>query len=146
MAVERREKEMYVWGTANPTGESDESYRGLYLRNRDISAFIQELPGKPVKVEHAGEPVGSVVHAWENNRRGLDCILEINRTESLDGAVIASLIGSRCANELSLSYRVRMDNSGNASGGVPHLEKEIVEVSIVKRGLRPGCHIHAFSK
>ena len=26
-----------------------------------------------------------------------------------------------------------------------HLEKEVVEVSIVRRGLRPDCHIHAFS-
>lgn len=134
---------MYVWGTANPSGEANESYKGLYLRQRDIDAFIREMPGKPVKVEHAGPSVGNVVHAWKNNNSGLDCILQINKHDSLDGAVIASLINDRCARELSLGYRVRMDMSSGASAS--HLEKEIVEVSIVKRGMRPDCHIHAFS-
>lgn len=133
---------MYVWGTANPSGEANEAYKGLYLRHRDIDAFIREMPGKPVKVEHAGPSVGSVVHAWKNGTNGLDCILEIRKDDSLDGAVIASLINTKCARELSLGYRVRMDMSSATSA---HLEKEIVEVSIVKRGMRPDCHIHAFS-
>lgn len=138
---------MYVWGTANPTGEADESYRGLYLRHRDIDAFIQEMPGKPVKVEHAGPCVGTVVHAWRNRSSGLDCILEINRRDTVDGSVIASLINDRCARELSLGYRVRMDMSGAKEDGTgtAHLEKEIVEVSIVKKGMRPDCHIHAYT-
>lgn len=155
-----------MWGTANPCGEENETYKGLYLRHRDIDSFIQEMPGKPVKVEHTGPPVGQVVHAWRNQSNGLDCILEINRQaicpqraphtphpvlrgcpprtrrdDSLDGSVIASLIDARCAKDLSLGYRVRMDMSSNGA----HLEKEVVEVSIVKRGLRPHCHIHAFS-
>lgn len=102
---------MYVWGTANPSGESNETYKGLYLRNRDIDSFIREMPGKPVKVEHKGPEVGRVVHAWKNGSNGLDCILEINSGGSLDGAVISSLIGGNCARELSLGYRVRMDMS-----------------------------------
>ena len=136
---------MYVWGTANPCGEPNETYKGLYLRDRDIDAFIQEMPGKPVKVEHMGPNVGNVVHAWKNGRNGLDCILEVKRDESVDGSVIASLINDHCAKELSLGYRVRMDMSGGSTGASTHLEKEIVEVSIVKRGMRPDCHIHAFS-
>lgn len=36
---------MFVWGTANPTGEHNETYKGLYLRNKDIDTFIQEMPG-----------------------------------------------------------------------------------------------------
>ena len=94
---------MYVWGTANPCGEADESYKGLYLRHRDIDAFIQELPGKPVKVEHVGQSVGHVVHAWKNGARGLDCILEIRKQDSLDAAVIASLINDKCAKVRSAS-------------------------------------------
>jgi hypothetical protein len=133
---------MYVWGTANPAGESNETYKGLYLRGRDIDSFIQEMPGKPVKVEHKGPEVGRVVHAWKNGSSGLDCILEIDSGGSLDGAVISSLINDRCARELSLGYRVRMNMS---AGGVSHLDKEVVEVSIVKRGMRPNCKIHAYS-
>lgn len=52
------ERDMFVWGTANPSGESNETYKGLYLRNRDIDSFIREMPGKPVKVEHKGPEVG----------------------------------------------------------------------------------------
>lgn len=102
---------MYVWGTANPCGEANETYKGLYLRHRDIDAFIREMPGKPVKVEHTGPNVGNVIHAWKNKKNGLDCIFEVKREESLDAAVIASLINTKCAKELSLGYRVRMDMS-----------------------------------
>lgn len=62
----------------------------------------------------------------------------------MDGSVIASLVNERCAKDLSLGYRVRMDMSSGDAGGA-HLEKEVVEVSIVRRGLRPDCHIHAYS-
>lgn len=134
---------MFIWGTANPTGEANESYKGLYLRHRDIDSFIHEMPGKPVKVEHAGPSVGRVVHAWKNGSNGLDCILQIDKTGSLDGSVIASLVNEKCARELSLGYRVRMDMSDASNA---HLEKEVVEVSIVKRGMRPDCKIHAFSR
>lgn len=87
--------------------------------------------------------MGRVVHAWKNRDNGLDCILQIDRTQSLDGAVIASLINEKYAQDLSLGYRVRMDMSQTTAGC---LEKEIVEVSIVKRGMRPFCHIHAHSQ
>lgn len=136
---------MYVWGTANPSGEANENYEGLYLRHRDIDTFVSELPGKPVKIEHVGDPVGRVVHAWKNQSAGLDCILQIDNRASLDGAVIASLIHSNCARELSLGYKVRMDMSEAVHTGKAHLEKEIVEVSIVKKGMRPDCLIHAHS-
>ena len=86
--------------------------------------------------------MGRVIHAWKNNTKGLDCILQIDQTGSLDGSVIASLVNEKCARELSLGYRVRMDMSDASSA---HLEKEVVEVSIVKRGMRPDCRIHAYS-
>jgi hypothetical protein len=92
----------------------------------------------------AGPAVGRVVHAWKNGAKGLDCILQIDQAGSLDGSVIASLVNERCARELSLGYRVRMDMSEGASGA--HLEKEVVEVSIVKKGMRPDCRIHAYSR
>lgn len=132
---------MLIWGTANPTGECNENYHGVYLQHRDIDAFVNEICNKPVKVEHVGEPVGRVVHAWKNAQRGLDCIMEVDES-SLNGAIISSLVNHHCARELSLGYRVRM----NMSSSKPVLEKEVVEVSIVKRGMRPNCIIHGFCK
>jgi hypothetical protein len=132
---------MLVWGTANPTGECNETYHGVYLKHRDIDAFVHEMCNKPVKVEHTGNAVGRVVHAWKNKENGLDCIMEIDE-RSMDGSIISSLVHNKCAKELSLGYRVRM----NMSASEACLEKEVVEVSIVKRGLRPDCKIHGFCR
>lgn len=139
-----REAKMLVWGTANPTGECDETYHGVFLQHRDIDAFVQEICNKPVKVEHVGNPVGKVVHAWKNAQRGLDCIMQIDQN-SLDGAIITSLVNNQCAKELSLGYRVRLNMSGNNKDKVC-LEKEVIEVSIVKKGMRPDCKIHGFCR
>lgn len=135
---------MLVWGTANPTGECNDTYHGVYLQHRDIDSFVNEICNKPVKVEHVGEPVGRVVHAWKNAQRGLDCIMEIDES-NLNGAIISSLVDNHCARELSLGYRVRLNMSGNSEKEVC-LEKEVMEVSIVKRGMRPNCIIHGFCR
>jgi hypothetical protein len=111
------------------------------LKHRDIDAFVHEMCNKPVKVEHTGNAVGRVVHAWKNKENGLDCIMEIDE-RSMDGSIISSLVHNKCAKELSLGYRVRM----NMSASEACLEKEVVEVSIVKRGLRPDCKIHGFCR
>jgi hypothetical protein len=139
---------MLIWGTANPTGECDETYHGVYLQHKDIDAFVHEICNKPVKVEHAGDPVGKVVHAWKNAQSGLDCIMEVDET-NLNGAIISSLVDHQCAKELSLGYRVRLNMSGTekpATNSKVCLEKEVMEVSIVKRGMRPNCKIHGFCR
>ena len=135
---------MLVWGTANPTGESNETYHGVYLKERDVDAFVREICNKPVKIEHSGDPVGRVVHAWKNASSGLDCIMEVDGS-SLDGSIISSLVRNQCIKELSLGYRVRMNMSAKSdTGSGICLEKEVVEVSIVRRGMRPDCKIHGF--
>lgn len=138
---------MLIWGTANPTGECNDTYHGVYLQHRDIDAFVHEICNKPVKVEHVGDPVGRVVHAWKNDQRGLDCIMEVDE-KSLNGAIISSLVNHQCARELSLGYRVRLNMSGTNQPCSEKvcLEKEVIEVSIVKRGMRPDCKIHGFCR
>lgn len=136
---------MLIWGTANPTGECNETYHGVYLQHKDIDSFVHEICNKPVKVEHVGDPVGKVVHAWKNDRHGLDCIMDVDE-KSLNGAIISSLVNNHCARELSLGYRVRMNMSNSHGGKSGVLEKEVIEVSIVKRGMRPDCKIHGFCR
>jgi hypothetical protein len=151
---------MLIWGTANPTGECNDTYHGVYLKHQDIDVFVNDICNKPVKVEHVGDPVGKVVHAWKNAQHGLDCIMEVDE-RSLNGAIISSLVDHECAKELSLGYRVRLNMSAlphsssssnregtaaTSSGENVCLEKEVVEVSIVKRGMRPNCKIHGFCR
>ena len=61
-----------VWGTANPEGLKD-SYRGVYLNRSDIAGMVEQVQASnargapiPVKLEHAGAPMGRVVSAWES--------------------------------------------------------------------------------
>ena len=133
---------MLVYGTCNPDGESD-AHRGVYLRKTDISSLVNTgaLLQLPVKIEHAGQPVGHIVSAWQNGGR-LDCVLKIN-DNSIDSICAQEFIKSRQCPELSLSYAVTMQNSADGlSGGT----KDMIEVSIVRAGARDNCHIHGFSK
>jgi hypothetical protein len=68
---------MLVWGTANPEGLGD-SYNGLFFRAADIQQSVDEIVGKPVKIEHKGADVGRVVSAWTDRSGKLDLLLEIN--------------------------------------------------------------------
>ncbi len=68
---------MLVWGTANPEGLGD-SYNGLFFRAADIRQSVDEIVGKPVKIEHKGADVGRVVSAWTDRSGKLDLLLEIN--------------------------------------------------------------------
>jgi hypothetical protein len=147
LAVEKQSSTMLIWGTANHTGECNSTYHGVYLQDRDIDSFVTDICNKPVKVEHVGQPVGKVLHAWKNAQMGLDCIMDIDEA-NLNGAIISSLVHDRCAKELSLGYRVRLNMSNKPPGniGTVCLEKEVIEVSIVKRGMRPNCIIHGFCK
>ena len=55
---------MLVYGTCNPEGYGDETYEGLYLTDSDIREITPVMAGVPVKIEHRGVDVGSVVTAW----------------------------------------------------------------------------------
>jgi hypothetical protein len=95
----------------------------------------------PVKVEHMGQPVGRIVSAWQHNDR-LDCVFKLDDS-SIDSIFAQEFVKSKKCPELSLSYAVTMQNS--ADGGLTGGGKEIIEVSLVRRGARHDCHIHGFT-
>ena len=132
---------MLLWGTVNPDGE-DNSHTGVLLRHTDIEdlASTNALVGKPVKIEHGGGDVGRVISAWKHGNR-LDCVLQIdaNTAESL---FARSFIKMGTTRELSLGYSVTMQQSAN--GMIKGGRKEVLEVSLVKKGARNDCHIRGF--
>lgn len=135
--------QLLLWGTINPEGES-EAHRGVYLRQHDIDSICSSaaLIGKPVLIEHEGQAVGSVVSAWKFNNR-LDCVLSVN-DETLEGMFAQQFIKSGRCGELSLSYNIHMQHS--ADGKILGGEKEVVEVSLVKKGARHQCLIRGFKQ
>ena len=132
---------MHIYGTLNPPGE-DNSYNGLYFTKRDIDDCIQQnkLQGVPVKIEHKGIDVGRVIRAWKNSTGAIDCVMEVNENV-FEGAIVSKFVDQGVTRELSLGYTVEMQNSGN---GICTGKKHIVEVSIVKKGAREKCFIHAY--
>jgi hypothetical protein len=134
--------ELLLWGTINPDGEQD-AHEGVYLRKRDIDTICasESLIGKPVLIEHEGQVVGKVLSAWKHNDR-LDCVLHVD-DQSLEGMFAQNFVKSGRCGELSLSYNIMMQHSadGKLTGG----EKEMMEVSLVKKGARHQCFIHGYT-
>jgi hypothetical protein len=134
---------MYVWGTANPVGECA-GYDGMYFTGGEINDMVLDrtLVGIPVKIEHKGEQVGHIVSAWQHSGR-LDLLLSIDESSpSMATAVASHFVKGNVCKDLSLGYTVGVQQS--ADGGLSTGKKEVSEVSIVKRGARDDCHIHAF--
>jgi hypothetical protein len=134
---------MYVWGTANPVGESN-GYDGMYFTGGEINDMVLDktLVGLPVKVEHKGEHVGRIVSAWQHAGR-LDLLLDIDEhSPKMDTAVASQFVKGNVCKDLSLGYTVGVEQS--ADGGISTGRKTVLEVSIVKQGARDDCHIHAF--
>jgi hypothetical protein len=132
---------MLLWGTVNPDGEDNE-HTGVLLRQKDIEEIAQgaSLVGKPVKLEHKGDPVGHVVSAWQHGNR-LDCVLKIDN--NVQGLFAQNFVSSGRCKELSLGYTIEMQHSdGQIKGG----KKQVMEISIVKKGARHECDIHGFTK
>lgn len=125
----------------NPDGEAN-AHTGVLLRQKDIDeiAATQSLVGKPVKLEHAGSDVGTVLSAWKHGNR-LDCVLKINN--DIEGLFTQNFVKNGKCRELSLGYIIDMKHShGQIQGG----SKKVVEVSIVKKGARHECDIRGFSE
>lgn len=132
---------MLIWGTVNPDGEEN-NHSGVLLRQKDIDeiASTNSLVGKPVKLEHQGQDVGSVLSAWKHGNR-LDCVLKINN--DIEGLFTQNFVKNGKCKELSLGYIIDMKHSnGQIEGGT----KKVMEVSIVKKGARHECEIRGFTK
>jgi hypothetical protein len=134
--------ELLLWGTINPTGEEN-SHEGVYLRRCDIDSICESgaLVGKPVLIEHEGQVVGNVISAWKHDDR-LDCVLRVD-DRSIEGMFAQQFVQSGKAGELSLSYNITMQHSadGKLLGG----DKEVMEVSLVKKGARHQCLVRGFT-
>ena len=134
---------MFVYGTANPVGEGT-GYDGMYFTGSEINNMVidRTLVGIPVKIEHKGEQVGHIVSAWQHSGR-LDLLLNIDESSpSMATAVASHFVSGSVCKDLSLGYTVGVEQS--ADGGISTGKKQVSEVSIVKRGAREHCHIHAF--
>ena len=129
-------------GTCNPPGEA-RGYNGLYLTDAELRAAVDAgtLRGVPVKAEHAGAEVGRIVSAMLGPKGELQAVLEVD-----EGSVLGSLAGGfvrdGVAAELSLGYVVDVQHSG--TDRLQAGAKKVLEVSLVRKGAREGCHIHAY--
>jgi hypothetical protein len=134
-----------LWGTANPEGM--QNYEGVYLSAGDICDMIEQVHSAnkagaptPVHVEHKGVQVGRVVTAWEHEGK-LECVLELNN-RVLEGSIGSEFVRSGICRDLSLGYTVSLEQSDS---GIKVGKKVLKEISVVKKGARPRCHIHGVS-
>jgi len=139
------ETKTLLWGTANPEGMSND-YQGIYLNKDDIQSMVRQVEAAnrraekiPVHLEHKGVPVGHVVSAWAHNDT-LQCVLQLNEN-TLEGSIGSEFVRKGICNELSLGYTVELKNSDN--GQMKVANKMLKEISVVKKGARNHCHIHA---
>ena len=135
-----------LWGTANPEG-MDNAYQGLFLNKDDIKSMVRQVEDAnrknqpiPVHLEHKGVPVGRVVSAWAHNDT-LQCVLQLDESV-LEGSIGSEFVRKGICNELSLGYAVDLCNS---AAGVKSISKMLKEISVVTKGARNHCMIHAVS-
>jgi len=138
---------MLLWGTANPAG-MDNKYQGIFLNKNDIQGMVQQVEAAnkaqsriPVHIEHKGVPVGHVVSAWAHNDT-LQCVLQLNE-EVFEGSIGSEFVRNGICNELSLGYAVDLHHS---STGMSAANKVLKEISVVKKGARNDCQIHAVTQ
>ena len=128
-------------GVCNPTGEQD-TYNGLYMTKSELSRVVSEnkMRGIAVKTEHEGSVVGSVITSFLDTQGNLHCVLEIDKS-SVAASLAQGFVRDGLALDLSLGYTVDIKNTDN---NLQAMEKKIVEVSLVRKGAREGCHITAY--
>jgi len=127
---------MLLLGTCNPSGESAQ-YNGLYYTANELAALVR---GVPVKTEHTGNEIGRVVSGFLDANGALQCVMEVDES-TLEGAIASGFVRDGVAADLSLGYSVDVQHTDD------HLKagaKKMLEISIVRKGARKGCHIHAF--
>jgi hypothetical protein len=131
-------------GTANPEGEENETYNGLYMTKGDIADAVRDnsMDGLPVKIEHKGVAVGKVVTSWINNGK-MDLLIEVDE-RIFEGNIVSRFVRDGVVNDLSLGYNVGLQFSEQSQTYVA-AKKTYNEVSIVRTGARNGCHINGYS-
>jgi len=130
-----------VLGVCNPKGEMD-TYNGLYLRGSEIKEIVERktLHGLPVRTEHGVGDIGKIVSTFMRDDGALQCLLALENRD-LHDKIAQGFVRDGVALELSLGYTVDIQQSQNKLQAV---DKTVLEVSLVKKGARHGCHILAF--
>lgn len=133
---------MLICGIANPRGEED-FYNGLHLKDSEIEEIVSDrtMVGVPVKIEHKGIGIGRVISAFKDSEGCLNCVMEIEDKE-IEGAIAQEWIRDNTASELSLGYVVDI-NQSQPTSRLSAGRKKVLEVSIVRKGARQGCHIYS---
>ena len=134
---------MLIMGVCNPAGEAD-TYNGLYMTAAELSEIVRDskMHNLPVKTEHGGSDVGHVVTSFLDADGNLNCVMELGKT-SLPACLAQGFVRDGLALDLSLGYTVDIQNTDSK---LQAKEKKLVEVSLVRKGARRGCHITAFQE
>jgi hypothetical protein len=134
---------MLLMGVCNPTGEAD-TYNGLYMTQAELARVVSDskMRGIPVKTEHSGSEVGRVLTSFLDADGNLNCVMELSKS-SLPACLAQGFVRDGLALDLSLGYTVDIQNTDN---NLQAMEKKIVEVSLVRKGARHGCHITAYQE
>ncbi len=131
---------MLVCGCINPPPVDEPDYRGVYFNKDDnMSEKAATLSGTPLLVEHSTKKVGTILSAWTSDTGSMFALAEINIKEP-GGAMAAEFVKSGNLGEFSLGYTARMLKCKQTGVFKPE-SKQIHELSLVKRGARPGCLI-----
>ena len=132
---------MLLVGTCNPSGEAA-TYNGLYYKQEELQALVREgrLRGVPVKTEHTGLEIGRVVSSFLDSRGALQCVMEVDES-TVEGSIASGFVRDGIAVDLSLGYSVDVQHSDDR---LKAGEKRLLEISLVRRGAREGCHISAY--
>jgi hypothetical protein len=134
---------MLLMGICNPSGEKD-SYNGLYMTESELARVVADgkMRDIPVKTEHSGSEVGRVLTSFLDAEGNLNCVMELNST-SLPACLAQGFVRDGLALDLSLGYTVDIQNTDN---NLHATAKKILEVSLVRKGARKGCHITAYQE
>jgi len=132
---------MLLLGTCNPAGEGA-TYNGLYYKQDELQSMVRDglINGVPVKMEHTGSAIGHVVSSFIDSQDALQCVMEVDES-TVEGSIASGFVRDGIAADLSLGYTVDVQHSDNRLRAG---EKNLLEISLVRKGARSGCHISAY--
>ena len=124
----------------HPKGEPDGTDT-LYLCDGEMDRAADQLRGRPVLFEHDSDPVGKVIHAYQDKTdRKLYAVFETNN-DTFGGSVAGNFVRSGLVTEVSLGHTCDIQHSANGDQKV--INKTPTELSLVQKGARAGTRIFA---
>ena len=100
----------------------------------------KKLHGLPVRTEHGTGDIGNIVSTYMRADGGLQCLMEL-KNRDLHDQIAQGFVRDGVALELSLGYTVDVKQTDDRFKAT---SKSVLEVSLVKKGARSGCHILAY--